>query len=103
MVKKPKLENNKDIGVKAIETAIGEKIQTPDEAIKGLQDEVEYLQDAVFNLKKIVYELAKVSENIIVDVCETKSGKGLIISFFNSDDHEDKRFASFILPNHDSK
>ena len=103
MVKKPKLENTKDIGVKAIETAIGEKIQTPGEQIKELQDEVEYLQDAVINLKKVVYELAKVSENIIVDQNETKSGKALIISFFDSEDHEAKRFASFILPNHNSK
>ena len=103
MVKKPKLENTKDIGVKAIEAATGEKIQTVDEQLKELQDEVEYLQDAVFNLKKVVFELAKGSENIIVDMGETKSGKGLIISFFDSDDHEDKRFASFILPNHNSK
>ena len=103
MVKKPKLENTKDIGVKAIEAATGEKIQTVDEQLKELQDEVEYLQDAVFNLKKVVFELAKGSENIIVDMGETKSGKGLIISFFDSEDHEDKRFASFILPNHNSK
>ena len=103
MVKKPKLENTKDIGVKAIEAATGEKIQTPDEQIKELQDEVEYLNDAVLNLKKVVYELAKASENLIVDMGETKSGKGLIISFFDSEDHEDKRFASFILPNHNSK
>ena len=103
MVKKPKLENTKDIGVKAIEAATGEKIQTVDEQLKELQDEVEYLQDAVFNLKKVVYELAKGSDSIIVDMGETKSGKGLIISFFDSEDHEDKRFASFILPNHNSK
>ena len=103
MVKKPKLETTKDIGVKAIEAATGEKIQTPDEQLKELQDEVEYLQDAVFNLKKVVFELAKVSGNIIVDSNETKSGKGLIISFFDSEDHEDKRFASFILPNNISK
>ena len=103
MVKKPKLENIKDIGVKAIEAATGEKIQTSDEAIKELQSEVEYLNDSILNLKKVVYELAKGSENIIVDSGETKSGKGLIISFFDSDDHDDKRFASFILPNHNSK
>lgn len=103
MVKKPKLENTKDIGVKAIEEATGEKIQTPSEAIQELQDEIEYLNDAVFNLKKVVFELAKSSQNIIVDMGETKSGKGLIISFFDENDHEDKRFASFILPNHNSK
>ena len=99
MVKKPKLENTKNIGVKAIEAAIGEKIETPDEQLEALKVEIEYLNETVFNLKKVVYELAKNSENIIVDMGETKSGKGLIISFFDSEDHEDKRFASFILPN----
>ena len=51
------------------------------------------------NVLNIMLKEAKNSENIIVDMGETKSGKGLIISFFDSEDHEDKRFASFILPN----
>ena len=53
MVKKPKLENTKSIGVKAIEAAIGEKIETPDEQLEALKVEIEYLNETVFNLKKL--------------------------------------------------